>query len=82
MSQHFPSTKPFNIRLPNWAVEFIELRSVERGTTKTQVVLEALLCLRSSDLRTLMRLGYEEMREINRGMAEEGMAASTEGLPA
>jgi len=73
--------KPFNIRLPAWAVDYINRRSTERGTTKTQVVVEALSCLRANDVQGLMRLGYEEMREINSRMAEEGIAASTECIP-
>ncbi|MFH0916523.1 MAG: hypothetical protein V1912_08770 [bacterium] len=80
MAEHIQSAKPFNIRLPAWAIEYIDRRSEERGTTKTQVVVEALSRLRANDVQSLMRLGYQEMRGDNRRMAEEGMAASTESL--
>lgn len=75
------TAKPFNIRLPFWAIDYIDRRAEERGTTKTDVVVEALSRLRADDVQALMRVGYEEMREINRRMAEEGMAASTEWVP-
>jgi hypothetical protein len=72
--------KPFNIRLPAWAVEYIDHRSEEQGTTKTQVVVEALSRLKAADLNELMRAGYEEMRETNKRMAEEAMRAAVGGL--
>jgi hypothetical protein len=80
MVDHIQATKPFNIRLPAWAVEYIDRRSQELRTTKTQVVVEALARLRASDVEGLMRVGYQEMRDADRRMAEEGLAASSEGL--
>jgi hypothetical protein len=73
--------KPFNIRLPAWAVEYIDERAGDRGTTKTEVVLEALRSLRAQEIEGLMREGYEEMREIDRRLAEESMAAQAGGYP-
>jgi len=67
------STKPFNVRLPQWALEYINDRAVASGTTKTDVLLEALRSLRAQDREALMRKGYEEMREIDRILAEEGL---------
>jgi len=73
------TAKPFNIRLPAWAVEYIDERAEDRGTTKTEVVVEALRSLRAQEIEGLMREGYEEMREIDRRLAEESMAASAGG---
>jgi hypothetical protein len=67
------STKPFNVRLPEWALEYIEQRAGSTGSTKTDVVLEALRTLRAQDLAALMRKGYGEMREIDRRLAEESL---------
>jgi hypothetical protein len=67
------STKPFNVRLPQWALQYINDRAVASGTTKTDVLLEALGSLRAQDREALMRKGYEEMREIDRILAEEGL---------
>jgi hypothetical protein len=67
------STKPFNVRLPDWAVQYINERAVASGTTKTDVLLEALRSLKVQDREALMRRGYEEMREIDRLLAEESL---------
>jgi hypothetical protein len=67
------STKPFNVRLPEWAVQYIDQRAAAVGTTKTDVLLEALQSLKMQDREALMRKGYEEMREIDRFLAEESL---------
>lgn len=67
------STKPFNVRLPEWAVRYVEERASSAGTTKTDVLLEALRSLKVQDREALMRKGYEEMREIDRLLAEESL---------
>jgi hypothetical protein len=67
------STKPFNVRLPEWAVQYINERAAVSGTTKTDVLLEALRSLKVQDREALMRKGYEEMREIDRQLAEESL---------
>jgi hypothetical protein len=79
MEEESRGTKPFNIRMPTWAIEYIDHRSKERGVTKTDVVVEALWRLRSDDVRRLMRAGYEEMRETDRRLAEEVMVVSGGG---
>ncbi len=67
------STKPFNVRLPEWAVQYINDRALSAGTTKTDVLLEALRSLQVQDREALMRRGYGEMREIDRLLAEESL---------
>ncbi len=67
------STKPFNVRLPDWAVQYINERAAASGTTKTDVLLEALRSLKVDDREALMRKGYQEMREIDRLIAEESL---------
>ena len=71
MDSESKGTRPFNIRMPVWAIEYIEQRSRDRGITKTDVVVEALWRLRADDVRRLMRAGYEEMRDTDRQLAEE-----------
>jgi len=75
------AAKPFNVRLPMWAIEYLEERSAETGETKTQLVIDAISCLRAEHVRALMREGYEEMREIDRRMAEDDLAAGAKCLP-
>jgi hypothetical protein len=67
------STKPFNVRLPEWAVQYIDQRAAASGMTKTDVLLEALRSLKVQDREVLMRKGYAEMREIDRLLAEESL---------
>ena len=67
------STTPFNVRLPDWALQYINERAATSGTTKTDVLLEALQALKLQDREALMRRGYAEMREIDRIMAEEAL---------
>ncbi len=81
MAGHAQTAKPFNVRLPMWAVDFVERRSNETGETKTQVVVDAIACLRAAHVQALMSEGYEEMRKANSQMAEEDMAAGCESLP-
>jgi hypothetical protein len=76
-----PNTKPFNVRLPLWAIRYIDERAAEQGVTKTHVVLEALSSLRAQELQALMRQGYEEMREADRQMAHDTRSISLGGLP-
>jgi hypothetical protein len=67
------STTPFNVRLPDWALDYINERAVTTGTTKTDVLLEALQALKVQDRETLMRKGYAEMREVDKLIAEESL---------
>jgi hypothetical protein len=81
MAGHAHAAKPFNVRLPMWAIDFVERRSTETGETKTQVVVDAIACLRAAHVQSLMREGYEEMRSYGRQLAEEDMAVGCESLP-
>jgi hypothetical protein len=65
------STTPFNVRLPDWALQYINDRAAATGATKTDVLLEALQALKLQDREVLMRRGYSEMREIDKLIAEE-----------
>lgn len=75
------ATTTLSLRLPAWATEFIDHRCGETGESKTQVVLEAISHLRAAQVQALMREGYEEMRSVNRQMAEDDLAAGNESLP-
>jgi hypothetical protein len=81
MAGHAQAAKPFNVRLPMWASVFVDRRASDTGATKTQVMVDAISCLRAEHVQALMREGYEEMRKANRQMAEEDMAAGNESLP-
>ncbi len=55
--------KPTQFRLPAWAVDFIAQETSERHVTKTDVVVEALDCLKRRRFEQLMAEGYRETAE-------------------
>ncbi len=75
------AAKPAQFRLPVWAKEFLNERAKTQGTTRTQVVLEALECLRSRETERLMEEGYREMADENRSLAEQGLLAAEDSWP-
>jgi hypothetical protein len=74
-------TTPSQFRLPAPAREFIEQRAAERGITKTEVVLEALACLREREIEERMAEGYRFRAKEHRALAEEGLLAAEEAWP-
>lgn len=74
-------TTPAQFRLPSWAVEFIAQRAAAQASTKTDVVLEALECLRARETEALMAEGYLARAQENLQLAEEGLLAAEETLP-
>ena len=80
MATVMPS-KPANYRLPQWAIDFIEREAEERRQTRTQIVIEAVACLRDRELATLMQEGYREMADESRDLAESNLPAAAETLP-
>lgn len=81
MSSAAVGTKPVQFRLPAWARDFLDEQSRQVGSTKTEVVVEALECLREKELAALMAEGYQELAEINTQMAEENVGIAGETLP-
>lgn len=74
-------TKPVQFRLPTWAQEFLEEQSRLAGSTKTDVVIEALQCLREKEIAALMAEGYRELADLNTELAEESARIASETLP-
>jgi hypothetical protein len=73
--------RPMNFRLPKWVIDYLEMRAAERNETKTQVIVEAVACLRDHETATLMAEGYREMAEESLALAEDALPAATETLP-
>ncbi len=74
-------TKPVQFRLPAWAREFLDEQSRQAGSTKTEVVVEALECLREKEMTALMAEGYRELADLNTELAEESIGIAAETLP-
>ena len=73
--------RPMNFRLPEWVIDYLEIRAAERSETKTQVIIEAVACLRDHETATRMAEGYREMAKESLALAEGALPAATETLP-
>jgi predicted transcriptional regulator len=80
MATVMPS-KPATFRLPQWVHEFLERMADEEQASKTDVVVQAVACLREREVAALMAEGYREMAEDSLATAEASLPASVETLP-
>jgi hypothetical protein len=81
MAIYTSGTRPGQFRLPLWAHDYINERAAQYGKTKTEVVLEALECLRQRDVYELMAEGYEARAADGRQLADTGLQAAEESWP-
>jgi hypothetical protein len=71
-------TRPVQVRLPVPIDDYLTELADERGESKTQIVVEALECLRQQLLERRMEAGYHELAEEHIRLVAAGLAA---GLP-
>lgn len=57
------TTKPAQFRFPNWAHEFLAQEAAATGTSKTEVLVEALAAYEKQRIRDRMAQGYAELAE-------------------
>lgn len=81
MSSYSSSRRPAQFRFPEWAHIFVEERAAASGSTKTEVVLAALECLRQSEVDALMAEGYTARADESRELSEVGLKAAEESWP-
>ena len=74
------TTKPAQFRLPRWAHEFLAQEAAATGTTKTDVVVEALETLKEKRFQDLMEEGYRVCGEIILEEVREWDATLADGL--
>lgn len=74
-------SRPVNFRLPEWVVEYLAARATARGTTKTQIVVDAVAALRERELETLMEEGYRDRGDELLEAAETSLPAAGETRP-
>lgn len=74
-------SRPVNFRLPEWVIEFLGSRAEAQHQTKTQVLVDAVGCLRERELAALMEEGYRDRAEESLEMAETTLPAAVETLP-
>jgi hypothetical protein len=73
-------TKQAQFRLPLWVHSYLAQRAGERNETKTQVVIEAVSCLRQREIEARMAEGYQEYAELARHVSEQALPVATEVL--
>jgi hypothetical protein len=74
-------TRPVQVRLPEPVDDFLTGLAEELGESKTQIVVEALGCLRQQLLERRMEAGYRELAEERSQLVAAGLAASLPAIP-
>jgi len=69
-------TRPVQVRLPEPVDAFLAALAEERGETKTEIVVEALECLRQQLIERRMEAGYRDLADEERQIVTAGLAAS------
>jgi len=72
------STRLVQLRLPEASDAHLSALARELGKTKTQIVIEALDCLRRQRLERQMEAGYRELADAQAPIVRVGLTA---GLP-
>ena len=67
------------VRLPDDAAEFVRRRATD-GRTQSDVLREAVACLREKETQALMAEGYAKMSARNKAFAESTLASQRQVL--
>jgi len=73
--------KPVQVRLPGWARDFVTEQARERRQTKSDVVIEALDCLRERQVEALMEEGYRALGDSQHDVVAAGLGAALPAIP-
>jgi Arc/MetJ-type ribon-helix-helix transcriptional regulator len=68
------------VRLPDDEAEFVRQRA-QNGKTKSDVLREAVACLRAQETNALMLEGYREMAAFDLELAEADIGTGADSLP-
>lgn len=74
------TTKPAQFRLPAWAHEFLAQEASATGSTKTDVLVEALEEYKSKRTQERMIEGYVALRDVMLEEVREWDATLADGL--
>jgi hypothetical protein len=74
------TTKPAQFRLPPWAHDFLAQEASYAGTSKTEVVLDALEAYKRKRFDEHLADGYREWADENLAQAKEWDGALMDGL--
>jgi hypothetical protein len=73
--------RPVQVRLPASLDDFLSQAAKDRRESKTDVVIEALNCLREKQIEALMEEGYQKLADAQRDVVEAGLAAAMPIIP-
>jgi len=74
-------TRPVQVRLPEPVDDFLTGLARELGQSKTQLVVEAIECLRQQLLERRMEAGYRELADEQGQLVAAGLAVSLPAIP-
>jgi hypothetical protein len=74
-------TRPVQVRLPEPVDDYLTGLAHGLGESKTQIVVEALECLRRQRLERCMAAGYRELAGEESRLVAAGLAASLPAIP-
>ena len=69
------------VRLSKSLVEFLDRKALDENTSRTDVLIDAISCLKAQDRETLMAEGCRDRADLDLRIAEESLAAGAESLP-
>ncbi len=73
--------KPVQVRLTGATREFLTRTAKESGRTQSDIVTEALECLKDQRTLALMEEGYRQMGASQSDLVEAGLAAALPIIP-
>jgi predicted transcriptional regulator len=73
--------KPVQVRLPDKVRDFLAQVARERCETKSDVVIDALNCLREQQIEALMEEGYRVLGDSQHDVVAAGLAAALPTIP-
>jgi Arc/MetJ-type ribon-helix-helix transcriptional regulator len=69
------------VRLPKSLVDFVDRKAQDEHATRTDVLIDAISCLKARDMEALMTEGCRDRADLDLRIAEENLAIGAESLP-
>lgn len=73
--------RQMTVKLPEPLVAFIGDKAAEAHISRTEVLINAISCLRERDTEALMAEGSRERAELNCRLADENLRAASDTWP-
>jgi Arc/MetJ-type ribon-helix-helix transcriptional regulator len=69
------------VRLPKSLVDFVDRKAQDEGAIRTDVLIDAISCLKARDMEALMAEGCRDRAGLDLRIAAGNLAAGAENLP-